>query len=380
MNYREWDFGDNNTATDFSQLQNPSYTYTSNGTKNVRLIAGDSKGCIDTVFNALNIVDKPSLTPLFRDTLICKKDSVQLSAMGTGIFTWTPSVYMNNTASASPVVAPPAATVYYVNLNDNGCLNRDSVVINVTDHVTLSAMPDTTICSSDAIHLNIVSDALKYTWTPSVTLNDPSAKIPVATTSVTTNYEVLAAIGSCSAKKNIVVSTVDYPVAAAGNDTIICFQTQASLHGYTDGSSFIWSPQTYLQNPSSLTTIAFPSSTTSYVLSAYDTKGCPKPGIDTVTIKVLPDLKAFAGKDTAVVIGQPLQLNATGGVRYEWQPATGLSDNNIANPVATYTTPSEGISYTVLVYNEAGCVDTAFAYCKSFCCFTNRFCTNRFYT
>ncbi|MGN6352511.1 MAG: gliding motility-associated C-terminal domain-containing protein [Parafilimonas sp.] len=73
----------------------------------------------------------------------------------------------------------------------------------------------------------------------------------------------------------------------------------------------------------------------------------------------MPILKAHAGNDTAVVINQPLQLNATGGVRYEWQPPASLSNVGISNPVALYTMPDEGIHYTVFVYNEAGCVDTA---------------------
>ena len=47
---------------------------------------------------------------------------------------------MNNANLAAPLVSPPVTTKYYVDLNDNGCLNRDSVVISVVDHVTLSAM------------------------------------------------------------------------------------------------------------------------------------------------------------------------------------------------------------------------------------------------
>lgn len=358
INYWDWDF-DDNTVTDVSQLQNPSYTYTSNSLKNVRLIVADTKGCMDTVFNTVNIMDKPPVNLLFKDTLICKSDSVQLSANTGGALTWSPVVFMNNNNTQSPVVAPPATTVYYVDLNDNGCLNRDSVIVNVTDHVELNVMADTTICSGDVISLNIVSDALKYTWSPAASLNNAFEKTPAATPPGTTSYEVIAAIGSCTAKDNILVSTVDYPVAAAGNDTMICFNTSATLHGFTDGSSFAWSPQTGLQNPASLTTAAYPGKTASYILTAYDTKGCPKPGVDTVTVTVLPILKAYAGKDTAVVINQPLQLNATGGVRYEWQPPASLSNAGISNPVALYTMPDEGIRYTVFVYNEAGCVDTA---------------------
>lgn len=359
VNSWSWDFGDNTGTGDVSNLQNPSYTYTTNGVKNVRLIAADSKGCIDTVFNAVAIVDKPPLTPAFRDTLICTSDSIQLSATGNGIFVWSPEIFMNSSNSSYPVVAPPVTTKYYVDLDDNGCLNRDSVVINVVDHVDLQTMPDTTICTNDPITLNIASNGLKYSWTPATQLDNAAGKTPVAITPNTTLYEVLAVIGSCSAKEDIVVLTVNYPLALAGNDTMICFQTSAQLHGITDGGVFSWNPQASLQFANSLDPVAHPSATTSYILTAHDTKGCPKPGSDTVTVTVLPAINAHAGNDTAVVVGQTLQLNATGGISYQWSPSTGLSATNIANPTALYTTPSEGILYRVLAYNEAGCVDSA---------------------
>jgi PKD repeat protein len=333
VNSWNWDFGDNTGVGDISDLQNPSYSYTTNGAKNVMLIAGDTKGCIDTVFNTVAIVDKPPLTPAFTDTLICTPDSIQLSAKGNGIFVWSPEIFMNNSNPFSPVVAPPVTTTYYVDLDDNGCLNHDSVTINVVDHVNLQTMPDTTICTGDPITLNIISNGLKYSWTPAALLDNAAGKTPVAITPNTTIYEVFAAIGSCSAKENIVVSTVNYPIALAGNDTMICFQTSAQLHGVTDGRVFSWNPQGSLQFANSLDPIAHPTSTTSYVLTANDTKGCPKPGTDTVTVTVLPAINAHAGNDTAVVIGQTLQLNATGGITYQWLPATGLSATNIANPV-----------------------------------------------
>jgi len=112
--------------------------------------------------------------------------------------------------------------------------------------------------------------------------------------------------------------------------------------------------------------VASPKTTTAYVLSAYDNKGCPKPGYDTVVVKVLPEVKPFAGRDTAVVVDQLLQLQAGGGKTYKWIPATNLSNSAIANPTAIYATPSTGIIYKVLVFNEASCVDSAYIKVKVF--------------
>jgi gliding motility-associated-like protein len=81
---------------------------------------------------------------------------------------------------------------------------------------------------------------------------------------------------------------------------------------------------------------------------------------------VLPDIIASAGRDTAVVVGQPLRMNASGGETYLWSPSAGLSDATIANPDITYFESTSGIQYKVLVYNEAGCYDSAYIRVKVF--------------
>ena len=268
--------------------------------------------------------------------------------------------------ASTPTVTPNSTTTYYVELNDNGCLNKDSVIVSVTDHVSLEAMNDTTICQDDIIQLRIISDGFQYVWTPSASFVDANAKNPFCLTHNTTRYEVTAYIGSCFAKKQIVVSTVPYPVARAGEDIMICHDETIVLNGSTDGKSVLWSPAASLSDPFVLNPVARPGSTTNYILLAYDNKGCPKPGSDTVVVIVLPDIKAFAGRDTAVVIGQPLQLLASGGVRYEWSPAIGLSATNIPNPIGFYNNESDIIRYRVLVFNEANCLDSAFVSVKIF--------------
>ena len=95
------------------------------------------------------------------------------------------------------------------------------------------------------------------------------------------------------------------------------------------------------------------------MLTAYDTKGCPKPGYDTVVVRPLPAIHAFAGNDTSIITTQPLQLNATGGVKYAWSPANYLSAADIANPVAMIDQANASLQYNVMVYNEIGCSATA---------------------
>lgn len=141
---------------------------------------------------------------------------------------------------------------------------------------------------------------------------------------------------------------------AAGTDTVICFGAAAQLQGTVTASSFIWTPASSLAAANTLQPVATPLQTTAYVLSATDVLGCPKPAHDTVLVTVLPRVVAFAGNDTTVVAGQPLQLQATGGEVYSWFPATGLNDPLLPNPVATLDGSAEAVTYYATIVRD-GC-------------------------
>lgn len=76
-------------------------------------------------------------------------------------------------------------------------------------------------------------------------------------------------------------------------------------------------------------------------LTAYADNGCPAATI-TKPIKVY-ETNAQAGNDTIFAIGQPVQLNGSGGDFYKWTPSAGLSADNIADPVVTLDHDAEFI-------------------------------------
>jgi gliding motility-associated-like protein len=356
-----WEFGENTSQNDHSTEQNPTYQYGSTGDKTVTLVAENTLGCRDTVSKTVNIFEKPPIGLAYRDTLICPPDNLQLQASGVGSYTWSPSEEFVNPAIPNPFVSPVKTTTYYVDLVDDGCANRDSVVVNVVDHVSLELGNDLKACEGDPVELKNTTDGTRFSWTPATTLDDASAKEPVATPQGATTYQVTAFISSCVASASITVTPIPYPKVNAGPDTLICYATDAQLHATTDGSSFTWTPAAFLKESNTLDPIATPASSMSYVLYAFDTKGCDKPGMDTVIVNVHPEIIAFAGRDTAVVINQPLQMQASGGVIYDWTPSSGLSADDISDPVAIYTsTPAEGYyNYKVRISNESGCIDSA---------------------
>ncbi len=68
----------------------------------------------------------------------------------------------------------------------------------------------------------------------------------------------------------------------------------------------------------------------------------------TVNVVVSNGPIADAGNNVSITCGGSTNLLATGGGTYSWSPATGLSNPNIANPVAT---PATTTTYTVTVSN-----------------------------
>lgn len=355
VNSRLWNFGDADVTTDTSSEKNPAYRYATPGTRTAMFIVSSSKGCIDTVTKPVVVNNKPLLTVPFRDTLICSIDTLRLFAVGNGVFSWAPNTFIQNPASSSPLVYPRNTTVYVVTLQEQGCVAHDSVKVNVLDFITVKLPADTTICLTDSIRLNPVSMGLQYQWTPAAGLSNYLIKSPMAAPRQNTVYQVTANLGKCQAKASILVKSIPYPQVNAGADTSVCYGEKAQLNAITNASSFAWSPPGTLENANTLHPFAVNSFTTKYVLTVYDTLGCPSPSRDTVVITVHAKVHAFAGNDTVVVSGQPLQLNATGGATYAWTPAAGLTNAAISNPVATLTALTDAITYSVRVTRSDGC-------------------------
>jgi len=74
---------------------------------------------------------------------------------------------------------------------------------------------------------------------------------------------------------------------------------------------------------------------------------------------VCPSIKT--NNDTTICAGKSLQLNSTitGFTSYTWTPATGLSNNNISNPIATpVITTTYVVSGTSVDANQQACIST----------------------
>jgi gliding motility-associated-like protein len=362
VTFWKWDFGVTTLTNDTSRLQNPTYTYANAGTYNATFIVETAKGCRDTLYPEVKIVDKPDFF-ITNDTLICTVDTIRIrSNVTTGTITWSPNTAIDNINSFNPLVSPDVTTTYTANYTDQfGCNAIEPITINVVNEVTLLELKDTTICRTDQAILNLNTDALYFNWTstPNSPITTPTTKNPIVQpTAEFTTYFVKASISNkCFKEKDIIVKTVPYPVPIVSATTPICFGKDAQLIA-SGGSSYLWSPALYLSNINIANPqVLKPQKTTTYTVTVRDTLGCPKPVSKPITVEVIRIIADAGPSDTSIVLGQPLLLNTTsnttGIVDYFWTtPNTWLSDININNPIAN---PLNNITYKVIVTNSIGC-------------------------
>ena len=150
-----------------------------------------------------------------------------------------------------------------------------------------------------------------------------------------------------------VITIQDSVYALAGLDTVICANTPVQIGGDPiPGWFYSWTPQIGLSDPFSAQPTVNISQSVAYVLNVSDSVGCIATGSDTVFVEVF-DVEAIG--DTAICIGDTVQLNAIGGANWSWSPNIGISDVNVSNPVVY---PLNSITYVVTAVDGFGCMES----------------------
>jgi gliding motility-associated-like protein len=362
VNSWRWNFGDAGSTADSATTKDTVWKYSSAQKATVTLISTNNKGCTDTLTKQIDILDKPQINLPFKDTLICSNDTLLLKASinNTTTINWVPNNNANKLRirganTATPTVYPNDSTKYYVTVQDNGCNATDSVMVNVLQFIKVDLKTDSTICRGDSFALAPTSFALSYLWRSTGGESVDPIKNPIVKPLSNTQYFVTANLGRCQDKDSILIKVVATPAVTAIPDTTICFGTTLPLQATISASKFTWSPTSSLTGFNTLRPVARPVGSTAYVIAVSDTLGCPKIVTDTIRVTVVPRIIPNAGNDTIAVIGRPMQLGASGGLRYLWTPSTFLNNPQIANPVFTGAAGTDSVVYTVRVITQAGC-------------------------
>lgn len=125
----EWNMGDGNSLNAY----NVSHTYANPGLYSVQLKVTDLNGCTDSIQRNVNIYPLPNIDA-GKDTSIVLGFPVQLLGQGGTNFEWYPEEGLSSAFLQNPIASPKTTTKYYLTASDqNGCINRDSITINVED-------------------------------------------------------------------------------------------------------------------------------------------------------------------------------------------------------------------------------------------------------
>ncbi len=132
------------------------------------------------------------------DASICSGESIQLQGAGVGTPSWDPSPFLSDETILDPWASGMTSTNTFVltiteTVSPYGCLNKDSVTINLHPLMGLETIEDTFVIEGNSIRLETTGGPFdQYRWEPETGLDNSSVPDPVATPIEPTRYTVFA--------------------------------------------------------------------------------------------------------------------------------------------------------------------------------------------
>ncbi len=342
--------------------QNQSFQFVSPATTTKYIVTGtDLNGCTSKDSHTVVVNPTPKILIPHDSIFLCLGDSVVLTTTtGALSYTWTPSTALTPSPFvASPEAKPTSSVTYTVSiLGRNGCNNVDSIHVMVDDTIPVDAGFDKKLCIPDSVILGGIPTSplfrTTFTWFPGSTLDDSTLANPKSFTTKDTTYIVRAQNGVCLGFDTVNVTVSPRPAVNYTQSTYeICKGDSVKLDTLSTSGNIVtrtWNPKNGLGD-TSITPMASPDTTTTYTLSYADAVGCT--GESKVTVVVGTKADISAGNDTNSCEGASIQLKASGGVKYLWQPGQFMDDSTSATPTATITTAT---TFILRGENALGCV------------------------
>ncbi len=352
-------------------LTGASVTVTPATTTTYTVTGTSAAGCVNTA--QVSVLVQPCPAPVVQfiasDTTICVGDCINFtdqSSNGPTSWSWTfagastgVSAVQNPANICYPAAGTFAVTLVATNANGSGSLTKTGYIV-VNPAPAANAGPDATICTGQQTTL-IGSGGGTYLWQPG---NQTTSSILVNPATTTTYTLTVTDANGCTATDQVVVTVQPCapPVAAfTVSDNSICESTCIDFTDNSTGTPTGWtwsfpgaSPATStVQNPANICYNT--PGTYSVTLVVTNAFGTDTFVYSSITVGAQPTVDA--GAYTTIAIGNSTQLSATGGSggSYVWLPPTGLSNANIANPVAS---PLTTTTYTVTYTDANGCTSS----------------------
>ena len=377
--------------TPSSGLSDPSiYNPTASPTSTTTYIVEASIGSCISADTITIYVDSVNTITASADTTLCAGDSVQLNASGAIFYTWSPATGLSCTNCSNPV-AGPTTDITYIVTSPAGCTPTDSISIDVNgvDSLILTSTKDS-ICPGDTTQLYINGgctgsefyDGFESgnisTWT------DEGGVYPKQVTTISPNsgnfaLEFIGGVGSHldglshtfnpSTPNKITwymksSSATEYGGFVAIGDNPVNVFTDGLIYLFmnNDGTFYLNSGYVGSYNANQwhlieLQNIDFVSKTFDFYVD--NNLVSASVSFSNTSLSLINEIHLYTWGSTAnsyfddVTIGEVCNTIDSTAI-YTWSPSLGLSDPNIANPVANPTTTT---TYAVNV-NDGGCINT----------------------
>lgn len=364
-----WDFGDGVTRPGTGN--STTYTYVDAGRYLPNLVLIDDKNC-KVGIPGKDTIKVSGIKALFSDSLLSQCDSAVIRFKDSSIFTndaaktydWVFGDGTSVSNTATPVHAYQKSGKYTVRMivnSQGGCNDAYNIplTVKVNPSPLISIQSRDTVCMNIPIDLtatNKDANAVEWNWDfGGGNLYDVQSPQYTFTNSGTHAINLIAtnAFG-CADTTGKDIAVLAPPAVDAGASIAICENQAATLQA-TGAYTYEWGTDASLSCTSCASPLAAPPSKTTYYVTGTTVAGCVTTDSVTVDVKHPADITVNAS-DT-ICIGGKVILNASGTEIYKWDPASTLSNANVANPEAA---PVSTTTYTVIGSDSKSCFsDTA---------------------
>ncbi len=367
------DYGDGNVSS-FNPSPNSRHVYNKTGTYYPTIITLDIQGCYDTFPAPFKIEIYGPTAGFANNSAVCVNNSTGFTDLSStdGVHTLVNWLWDYGDGTVESLTAPGfqhtynKTGTYNVKLkvsDSNGCedsITNASTLAVVNKPQTDFTMSDTLICFGNQLFFSDISagQILGREWFFGD--SDTSTQMIATHTYKTAgSFNIMLVTGNqsgCSDSLTKTVKVLPLPVVNAGNDSVICAGQSIVLQP-SGAVNYTWSFQSSLSCTNCTNPSATPQNNTNYSVTGSDIYGCKSSDSLFVTVKQLFTVSLSKPLDT-VCVGSSTPLMAIGAELYNWQPPTGLSNANVANPIAT---PLATTTYTVTGNDSKNCFTSSAA-------------------
>ncbi len=364
--YYTWDFSDGTSDVTLDSMA--THTYLVPGKYVPRLILEDGLGCKLPVNgpDTIRIFGAKALIQSIKTAYYC--DSASISFFDSSITTDVIVRYRWRFGDgAESTIANPKHTYktpgrYTVTLEvwtANSCYTTDTLdaPILIAASPKIDYTRDSAVCVPATVNftgylLNPDSSIVTYQWNFGNGLSS-TRLVPVPVLYKTPGAYSVSLLATnnygCTGLAVKPLAVNDTPRITATPNPYLCLGQSVRLNA-AGAVSYSWDPQPTLSCLNCATPLANPVRNTIYRVTGADVNGCIS--TDTVLIRVKQPGKLSVGLGDTICVGEKVQLVSKGFEILRWSPSTGLSNPNIANPVAT---PQVTTNYRVIGTDSLRC-------------------------